>query len=245
MRYLLIALLLVAQCWPQEVVFIKRRVASGGGGGGDINWTELTQGSSTSNNASTASIAPTANAQVFLGVCLSLTTGGPDDALSVSGASLTWTNLGQRIYGSRRACWIYRGTAASPTSGAITINYTGFGTFQELMWSIDEAVNVDSGTPTGATFNTTGSGTSMSVTISETPDAGDHVYGIFAQTGAAASPAINGELSDTLSTINGGGNIRSIVVGYDSAPDGTPTPGITWSGSEDYGGLALIVNKAP
>src|SRR5688572_19470541 len=110
-------------------------------GGGSITWTGLTEGVSTSDPTTTASVTPTANAQVLVAVGLAVSSGDPltfGDGITVSGNSLTWTEIGTVFVASdRRRLWVFKGTGASPTTEGITINYIGSGTFQEMAYSVD------------------------------------------------------------------------------------------------------------
>lgn len=209
-----------------------------------IAFAELTQGSDTTTNPSTtASITPTANAQVLLSIVGAVTSSVMDDSLSVTGCNLTWTKIGTTAYGSRRRLWLYRGVGASPTTGVITIEYTGVGPWTEFMWSVDEATGVDATTPLGTAYtdsNTTG--TTASVTISDTPDAGDFVYSCI---GEESDIAVTPESGFTiLSNVTGGTDSRVLVAMYDGTPTIDTTPSATWTGDNGWGIIGVVVNVA-
>lgn len=214
-----------------------------------ISIAHLTGGITTgSGSTTTASISPASNSRVLVTIVWAVAGGGDfsdqvwDDP--VSGAGLTWTEVDREFYGTRRQMVVMEGTAASPTPGALTISLVNMssGTLVETHYSVDEITGHDNTTPFGTSATTTGTGTSASVTVVGTPDAGDFVFAAFAQTAAASDMTINSELSNELAETTGGSDVRRLLTAYSSAPDGTPTPGVTWTGTEDYTGIAFIVN---
>jgi hypothetical protein len=215
-----------------------------------ISFTQLTEGYSTNNPATTASISPTANRQVFVAVGTSLNGAETveSDTLSVSGCNLTWTQVGaNKTWGFRRGIYVWRGVGASPSSGVLTITYTPTnGYYEQMKWSVDEAASVDATTPTGAPFYNESideNATSLSVTISETPGTDDIVYAVFGIENNT-TPSLNSELDNTLTNFGDSTGTRRFVVAYDSAPDSTPVPGLTWSTPSYTGGIAFIINAA-
>lgn len=81
----------------------------------------LTSGTDTGNVASyaTASVTPTSNALILLGIRVSGTNPAPLIS-TVSGNGITYTQVGKNADGAS-TCYIFRGMAASPSAGAITI----------------------------------------------------------------------------------------------------------------------------
>lgn len=215
-----------------------------------IAFAELTQGSDTTNNPSTtASITPTANAQVFAAVVVAQTTltGITDGTLDVIGCNLTWSQVTKVIYGAdngRRILFLWRGVGASPTTGSLTITYTPTtGTWTENMWSIDEATGVDATTPLGTAYtNRDTTGTTASVTVSDTPDAGDFVYSCIGEESDIAVTPESG--FTTLSNVTGGSDGRVLVAMYDGTPTIDTTPSATWTGANSWGIIGIVVNVA-
>lgn len=234
-----------------ELSLLGRRLAAAGGGGGGIAVAELTQGTSNDTDGSfdTASITPTANAQVIVSVVLSKPGGNTtttSDNMSVSGCNLTWSQVGEiASWSSRRATYIWKGVGASPSSGALTISFTasgGDGLTENQKYSVDEFTGVDSGTPFGTVYTQETTGTSVTATVSETPDSGDWVFFV-GGTDVNEAMTLGGELETKLTQINDATGARTLTVAYDSAPDSNPTPSMSWSTSNVGAGVAFIINK--
>lgn len=213
--------------------------------------TNLTSGSSATNGATTASIAVPNNSVAYVSPALAMDSGSVVTALTVSLGTLsnvTLTEVQGRVnYGTRRwvSMWRVVNTSGSEQSGTLTITASwSSGLFNELMWVIDSVTDIDTTTPNGAMASNAGTGTSGTVTVSGTPDAGDFVYGVFVHTGASSNMTINAELSNEVLEIGGGTNVRRMLTAYDSTPDSSPVPGVSWSGTEDWGAIAFILNVA-
>ena len=215
--------------------------------------TNLAASSSTTNGAGTGSIAVPNNSVIYVVVGVSYSTGANPAVMTLSGTLEALLDGGVLTeianiedFGSRRTLWVYRGINTTGSTQNGTILFTGTdapGTaYQEHFWAVDLLEGIDTTTPNGTVVENSGTGTSGTVTVTGTPDAGDFVYATFAHTGAASAMTINGELSNELSQTGSGGNFRRLLTAYDSTPDGTPVPGVTWSGAEDWAGVAFIVN---
>jgi hypothetical protein len=128
----------------------------------------------------TASISPTANRLVVLSVY--------NDAASpniptVSGASMTWTQVVTRTAGSVRIT-IFRALSATPGSGVLTIDFAGQ-TQAGCMWAVDEfsgvnktGVNGISAIAQTAGNDATGSQTGITVTLGSFSNANNATYGV-------------------------------------------------------------------
>lgn len=206
-------------------------------GGGGIVWNELTQGTSTTATFDTASITPTANAQVFVAIARA-NSAAPAPAsgeITVSGCNLTWVEVAHITYASRRALFVFRGTGASPTTDNVTITDNG-SNFQEYLYSVDEATGVNSGTPIGTPQeNSTAGATSLATPDVGTIDAGDYVYAAFSREDATA---ITPDVGTTLTTISSGTNVRSLVVFHNTTDD---TPSVTYNVSDEGAGIGFTV----
>jgi hypothetical protein len=214
--------------------------------------THLTDNVSTSNSTTTASISPVAGRHYLTTVTMALSAGNvPTTDLAVSGCNLTWTLLGSAVYGQgsagRRRVYLFIGSGASPSSGVLTIDYTGTnaGTFQEHMWSVEEVQGLNSSTPTDGvvTGQSADSTSPLTLTISATPAAGDVTFGAFA---GAESAGLTEEGSYTvLVDRSGGANTRSVLTQYRlAANDVTPTTSWTSTGSGGAGGVALLLKDS-
>lgn len=211
-----------------------------------IAFAELTQGSDTTNNPSTtASITPTNGAIVLAAVIIAQTDGNGLSAssLTISGCGLTWTQITSLIYGSdsgRRRIFLFKGTG-TPSTGALTITHTTGGTWTETLWSIDEATGVDAVTPFGTAYtNRSVTGTTASVTVSDTPDAGDFVYSCIGEESDITVTPESG--FTTLSNVTGGSDGRVLIAMYDGTPTIDTTPSATWTGNNNWGIIGIVVN---
>ncbi len=219
-----------------------------------LTLTNLAASSSTSNGAGTASVSVPNNSAVYVAVGVAYANGAGNSAMTISGTlagSLDGGVLTELVevedFGSRRTLWCYRGINTTGSTQSGTILFTASDApntgYQEHFWAVDKVEGIDTTTPNGTvTTNAANGVTSASVTVTGTPDSGDFVYAAFAHTSASAAMTRNGELDNTLSETGGGANFRRLLTAYDSAPDGSPTPGVSWSGAEDYAGIAFIIN---
>lgn len=101
-----------------------------------ITATNLTSGADAVDRSSytTASISPSSNKLVLLAVASSAT---PN---SISGNGITWTS----VTSVTQSFWtinLYRGMVSSPSSGTITIGFSG--SVNQCAWSVDEFTNID------------------------------------------------------------------------------------------------------
>lgn len=216
--------------------------------------TNLAASSSTTNGDGTGSLAVPNNSVIYVAVGVAYSTGANTAVMTISGTLAALLDGGVLTeiakvedFGSRRTLWVYRGTNTTGSTQNGTILFTGTdapGTaYQEHFWAVDLMEGIDTATPNGTVATNSANGaTSATVTVTGTPDAGDFVWATFAHTGAADPMTINGELSNELSETGGGGNFRALLTAYDSTPDSTPVPGVSWGGAQDWGGVAFIVN---
>lgn len=214
----------------------------------------LAASSSTSNGAGTGSITVPNNGVIYVAIGVAFVNGTGNSAMTISGtlpALLDGGALTELIeredFGSRRTLWMFRGinTTGSDQSGTILftasdVPNTGY---QEHFWHVDLYTGADTTTPNGTVTANSGNGaTSGTVTVTGTPDSGDYVHAAFAHTGASSNMTINAELSNEIVETGGGSNFRRLLTAYDSTPDSNPVPGVSWSGAEDWAGIAFIVN---
>jgi len=111
---------------------------------------------------STASVTPTANRLYLLSFTVRNTTASIADPSSVTGMGLTWVQVSRLRYDAASAfrdAFVYRALGASPTSGAISINFASAQT--SCSWSVDEFDSID-------TSGTNGSGAIVQTTSSTT-----------------------------------------------------------------------------
>lgn len=159
----------------------------------NITVTNLTSGGTGTDATSfvTASVSPTAGKLVLCNVYVQEGAGTPP-VPTLSGNSLTWTNTGDRTQGAVRV-FTFRAVAANPTSGAITIDFSG-NTQSDCMWIVDEIAGLDLGGANGANAivqtagNSTGGATSLTVTLAAFSNTENATYGF---TMMINSPVIN------------------------------------------------------
>lgn len=105
-----------------------------------ITWTNLAASFDTTDLSSytTASISPTANKLLLMSV-VQYQSSGTAATPTVTGAGLTWTVVTTAVRLNRR-CTVFRATGASPSTGALTIDFAG-NTQSNCGWSVNEATN--------------------------------------------------------------------------------------------------------
>lgn len=141
----------------------------------------------------TASVAPGSNRLILLTVNSESDLTETPNAPTASGCGVTWVEVATLAYdtaGSRRGrITLLRGMVASPSSGAITIDFAGQ-TQSCCLWTVEEFDGVNTGGTNGsaavvqsATVNSTGSD-APSVTLAAFADASNNAaYGAFAKEG--------------------------------------------------------------
>ncbi len=195
----------------------------------------------------TASISPAANSLVLVSI-ITANDGGTDvQSVSLSGCGATWTQIAKVQYGFRRYLYLFYAKESSYSTGAITIDHsTSIQSFREMMWSVDEFKNVDASTPYESYVSGNDGGNSdqaYDLTISATSPTGDDiVFSCWGIEGDTESPSMNSELDTVLTNRGGGNDCRTLYVAYDSAPDSSPNPGITWTNNKYHAGIAMIIN---
>ena len=131
--------------------------------------TLLTAGSDTTDSAasySTASITPTANEVVVLYVLTTIGSGTAGTVTPTHG-SITFTSVTSRLFnGTLRRISMFTGVASgSPSAGAITITPSA-STQTGCAWVVQQWTGVDTTTPVVQSAVNSGTGTSLSATLS-------------------------------------------------------------------------------
>lgn len=148
--------------------------------------THLTTSSSGTNATSytTASITPTANALVLIAVGQEIS--GTPAVPAISGAGLTWVEIANCYFdqaGTQSRLTLFRALGASPTSGALTIDFSGV-TQAGCEWSVAEFTGVDTSGTNGSgaivqsakTAEPGSAATSITATLGSAITAGDAAY---------------------------------------------------------------------
>ncbi len=151
-----------------------------------VGQTSLTSGSSATNGTSynTASVTPTANNLILLAT-MSESVAENDGAVpsSVTGNGLTWVLVASGTTDTYGAVSLYRAMGASPSAGAVTINYTN--TQVGILWQLSEFSGIDTGGTNGSAAVVQsaavsgGTGTSLSITLAAFGAAGNGTFGTF------------------------------------------------------------------
>lgn len=194
-----------------------------------LSFTVLTNGTSNTLSGTSASISPTYTPVI---VFLAVAGSSPPAGSSVSGCGLTWTNIGQTTYSTRRVFSVWRGTG-TPTSGTLSFSAVGSGSMG-MAWAVLESPDIDS---LGTVELGTGSGTTASDTISTgSPASGDaSLSGATFETDTGGTwEAGWAELTD-----EGVQNVRRLTTAWSSAHDSTPS--VTFGTSDGWGMLSLYV----
>ena len=99
----------------------------------------------TISSANTASISPSSNALILLSVMSRRGDSTEPSVPTVTGNGLTWVNVTSIYYdtasASRKKLSLFRAMGSSPTSGAVTIDFSGENQ-TDIFWAIDEATGV-------------------------------------------------------------------------------------------------------
>ena len=155
---------LVAVCWLLLLAGAPPAAAQ-------ITVTSLTSGADTTDADSyvTASISPTGNRLLLLCV---VNTGTVAASPTATGNGLTWVTVNNQTWGVTNQTSILRAMGASPSSGAVTIDFAG-NTRTGTAWSITQFANVDtSGTDgSGAVVQSNGGSEVLSTTAGITLNA--------------------------------------------------------------------------
>lgn len=214
--------------------------------------TNLTSGESTSGASSyaTASITATANQLVLLSCSTRTGISTDPNQPTASGGGLTWVVVNSTVYdddsASRRRITLFRALGASPSAGAITIDYAGQAQ-TEQEWSINQFSGVDTSGTNGsgaivqsATARATDSGglvTSLTVTLSAFGSSNNATFGCFANADSSWTRSVGSgftSLSDsTTAGING--HLTEWKSTNDTSVD------ITFSSQSGVGGVAVEI----
>lgn len=206
-----------------------------------ITKTDLTSGFHASSYV-TASVSPGANRLVLIAVW---SRGDDTNPTGIAGAGLTFDMiLAQDPSSGSRQMSLWRAMSASPSSGAITITFSGAQT--TVSWSVMEFDGVDTGGSNGSAAvvqsagNTDGSGTatSLSVTLAAFGDAANNVAFGFVGIRAVNENMNPGSGFAEIHEVQDSGDgtiITEWKTGEDTGVDAS------WSTGADVGGIAIEI----
>lgn len=211
--------------------------------------TVLTNGSDTVDAASftTASVTPASNKLVLVAVVNSK--GSAPTTPTISGNGITYTQVNTvafyTIATPQRRLTLFQGLNASPSAGAITIDFAG-ATQTNCIWAVIEIGNVNTTTPVvqSAVNSVDDSASALVVTLAAFADVANGAVGVFSwkQTAAGAGSMTPGggftELTDATSQTPLVGLETEYIVTNDTTVDATP------AASSAMGGIACEVAAA-
>lgn len=189
-----------------------------------ITITKLTSGTTTTDgtSAATASITPSSGKVVVIIFAYR------DSAVTptVSGCGLTWTLINgiTGIYG-------YWGIASSPSTGAITMTFTG-DAFTSCAWSVWEIGGSNIGFPIVQSVTDGKSGTNGSLLLNAFKSVDNATFAGFAHHSAEASTEGSGftEIDDVNVATNAVGLITEWKASNDTTPDASWATSANWVG---------------
>lgn len=194
----------------------------------------------------TASVSPAANRLVLIAVYSRVSSGTPNTP-SISGNGLTWENIATVVAGTltNRKISLFRAMSASPSSGAITIDFAGQ-TQTECNWSVCEFSGVDksgsngSGAIVQSDAENQGSPiTSFSLTMSAFGSQSNMAYGVVGHaTNEATTP---GSGFTTIHDVSSTGNNQTILTEYKL---NEPTVSASWATGTTGAGIVVEIKAA-
>lgn len=215
----------------------------------DLTANVLTSGTSGSDTTSynTASISPSSNKLILIGLTSRVSEGTFADPTVSGGGGVTWVKVLKLIFRGTpgdNCLWIYRGMEASPTSGGV--NFLFGETMWHCAWNITEFTNMDTGGTSGsaavvqsASAKTEGA-TSISATLAAFGDAANGVYAAYDADSGSVNAFTPGagltELSDT--------DIEQGQFGSSWRKDNDTTPSVSYTPSTQAAIVCLEIKNA-
>lgn len=205
---------------------------------GAIFGTLLTADKTTTDATSfaTASVTPTANHLLLLGI-VHHRSGGSPVVPTVTGNGLTWVNVDSEQYNPAETgavmVSLFRSMGGSPSAGAVTMDFSG-DTQAAIGWILYEFDNVNTGGANGADAvvqsanNSVDTGTTSTVTLAAFGHSENGAYGVSA-TGGPTFSAVGTGFEGTLQTAtNIGGHGAEWRRDNDTVVDFTLSSGSQW-----------------
>jgi hypothetical protein len=210
-----------------------------------LAFTNLTVDESTTDGSSfaTASVSPAANNLIVVAVAYRRS-GSGFVVPTVSGAGLTFDMVNGGEYTAGRGVVFFRALSASPSTGAITIDF-GAVTVLSLCWSVDQASGVDTSGTNGAGAvvqsleNTPGTnGTALAASLAAFGSANNAAYGVFSVLSNSQDMVPDSPLSQLAETAVSA-DVISLMTCWAL---NTTAVGATWTSSVGRGMAAMEVN---
>jgi len=217
-----------------------------------LSFANLTAGGNTTDLTSyaTASVSPAASKLLLLGVDAYIAAGSVQPPQpTVTGNGLTWVLVNGIDFDAsgtdRSGTWLFRAMGASPSSGAVTIDF-GATTISASAWSLDEVTGMDtsgtngSGAIVQSAVASTDNALTITVTLAAFADAVNNAgHGVFGHQQAEGKTPGTGwtELAD-VTTISFCSMSSQYQLGEDLSCDAS------WATSRRSGGVAAEVKMA-
>lgn len=212
----------------------------------------LTTGADTDGGSSstTASITPGSNRLVLLTIDQRTGISSDPNQPTATGNSLTWVVVNSIVYdttsSSRKRVTVFRAMGASPTSGAVTIDFGGQAN-TDVHWTIDECTGMDTSGTNGsgaivqsvAEKDETGTAATLVVDLAAFGSTGNATFGGFglsSETGYAVGSGFT--LKGTANSFAGSARVIS-----EFRADNDPTVDITMTSSL-VGGIGIEIKVA-
>ena len=210
----------------------------------------LTTGSDTDGNstATTASVSPAGDNLLLLTVASRTGISTNPNQPTVTGNGLTWVAEKTTVYddssSSRRRITVFRAMGASPSTGAITIDFGGQNQTTAI-WSLDQLSGTDTTGTNGsgaivqsvANQDTTGTGASLTVTLAAFGSANNATFGGFGN-GNGTNTSTAGTGFTKSGDVTDSADIRlttEFVASNDTSVD------MSWSGASEVGGVGIEI----
>ena len=216
--------------------------------------TSLTTGNDTDggSGATTSSVSPTGNNLLLLTVVSRTAISTDPNEPTATGNGLTWVVEKSVVYdatsSTRRRVTVFRTMGASPSSGAITIDFGGQAQ-TDVLWSLDQVSGVDTSGTNGSgavvqsvsNFDNSATTNTVTVTLAAFSSANNITYGAFGFDGGA--PTTAGTSFTATASLDSAANALQALTEYQMANDTTVNASSNANGN--LGGIGIEIKAAP
>lgn len=219
----------------------------------DISASNLTTGTDIDGGTSstTASVSPSSNKLQLLSVASRTAITADPNEPTATGNGLTWVSIGSVVYdntsSTRRRITLFRAMGASPSSGAITIDFGGQAQ-TSVRWSLEEFTNADTSGTNGSgaivqtvtNFDPDADVTTLTVTLAAFSNVNNATYGTFAS-GDAETLVVGSGFTSLSEGDSGDSNIHLLAEFKNSNDTSVDMSKPTFS---ELGGIAVEIKNA-
>src|SRR6266702_1460528 len=218
-----------------------------------VSITNLTSGADIDGNstAATASISPASNNLILVAVNSRTNITADPNQATLTGNGLTWVAIATIVWdttsASRKRITLFRGLGASPTSGAISIDFGGQNQ-TDVDWVVDQAAGIDTSGANGAgavvqsatNKDETATSPTLTVTLGAFSNTNNATYGVLASDGSHTLSSVGAGFSQLATNeTQGGGSGIDIVSEWKVSND--TTVDATFSANAMLGGIAIEI----